>query len=62
MLNKFIMLFVAFGVLLNACTYFDFDDESDYAPDVHDVVGCWVSTENLGLSVKRIPKNGYPLH
>lgn len=28
--------------------YFDFDDESDYAPSVHDVVGCWVSTENIG--------------
>ena len=47
MLNKFTMLLVAFGILLNACTYFDFDDESDYAPSVRDVVGCWLSTENL---------------
>ena len=52
MLNKFIMLFVAFGLLLNACTYFDYaDDESDYAPSIHDVVGCWISTENLSVNV-----------
>ena len=52
MLNKFTMLLVAFGVLLNACSYFDFDDESDYAPSVRDVVGCWLSTENLSVDVK----------
>lgn len=33
------------------CTYFDFDDESDYAPSVHDAVGCWISTENLSAKV-----------
>lgn len=33
------------------CSYFDFDDESDYAPGIHDVVGCWVSTENLSSDV-----------
>lgn len=33
------------------CTYFDFDDESDYAPGVRDVVGCWLSTENLSTNV-----------
>ncbi|MBP5769679.1 MAG: hypothetical protein J6W51_11470 [Fibrobacter sp.] len=33
------------------CTYFDFDDESDYAPGIQDVVGCWVSTENLSTNV-----------
>ena len=33
------------------CSYFDFDDESDYAPSVHDVAGCWVSTENLSAKV-----------
>ena len=53
MSNKFIMLLVAFGILLNACSYFDYaDDESDYAPGVHDVVGCWLSTENLNVDVK----------
>ena len=51
MLNKFTMLLVAFGILLNACSYFDFDDESDYAPSVRDVVGCWLSTENLSTNV-----------
>jgi hypothetical protein len=35
------------------CSYFDYaDDESDYAPGVHDVVGCWLSTENLNVDVK----------
>ena len=33
------------------CTYFDFDDESDYAPSVQDAVGCWLSTENLSTNV-----------
>ena len=33
------------------CSYFDFDDESDYAPDDHDVDGCWVSTENMSTNV-----------
>ncbi len=33
------------------CSYFDFDDESDYAPGIHDVVGCWLSTENLSSDV-----------
>ena len=47
------MLLVAFGILLNACSYFDYaDDESDYAPSIHDVVGCWLSTENLSVDVK----------
>ena len=53
MSNKFIMLLVAFGILLNACSYFDYaDDESDYAPSIQDAVGCWLSTENLSVDVK----------
>lgn len=35
-------------MLLCGCSIYDFDDESDYAPSVRDVVGCWLSTENLG--------------
>ena len=46
------MLLVLLGMFAFwGCSYFDFDDESDYAPDVHDVVGCWVSTENLSSDV-----------
>ena len=54
MLNKFIMLLVLLGMFaFCGCSYFDYaDDESDYAPGVHDVVGCWVSTENLSVDVK----------
>lgn len=52
MLNKFIMLLVLLGMFaFCGCTYFDFDDESDYAPSVQDAVGCWVSTENLSAKV-----------
>lgn len=35
-------------MLLCSCSIYDYDDESDYAPSVRDVVGCWLSTENLG--------------
>lgn len=52
MLNKFIMLLVSLGMFaFCGCSYFDFDDESDYAPGIQDAVGCWVSTENLSTNV-----------
>lgn len=35
-------------IVLCSCSIYDYDDESDYAPSVRDVVGCWLSTENLG--------------
>jgi hypothetical protein len=47
LISSFILGMFAFC----GCSYFDFDDESDYAPGIHDVVGCWVSTENLSSDV-----------
>ena len=35
-------------IVLCSCSIYDYDDESDYAPSVRDVSGCWFSTENLG--------------
>lgn len=49
MSNNFFILLGMFAFC--GCTYFDFDDESDYAPSVQDAVGCWVSTENLSAKV-----------
>ena len=38
---------LALSLAFTGCFY-DVDDESDYAPSVGDVVGCWLSTENVG--------------
>ena len=51
-MKKIFVTLLALGMFaFCGCTYFDFDDESDYAPSVHDAVGCWISTENLSAEV-----------
>ena len=51
-MKKILAGLLALGMLAFwGCSYFDFDDESDYAPSVHDAVGCWLSTENLSTNV-----------
>ena len=51
-MKKILASLLALGMFaFCGCTYFDFDDESDYAPSVQDAVGCWVSTENLSAEV-----------
>ena len=36
-------------LVMGGCSFYDVDDESDYAPCIEDVAGCWLSTENIGF-------------
>lgn len=41
-------LYALCALALIGCSAFDANDESDYAPSVKQVAGCWISTENIG--------------